>query len=362
VSATRSAEIQALENYAFLLSGTDSQRQGLRTDSLLIIRDGQIYYERYARGFDETKPHIAWSVTKAVTNALTGIAVQLGVVTLNDPINRFVPVANPDVRVGNMTLKNLLEFSSGLSWNESYENPSVTVQNLANGKYQKISVLSMLYGAGNQNLVKFVTDHALRDPPGTSWYYSTGDLALLASVVAAAMTPTYGEDFAHDLLFGPLGMTKAAFERDRVKNPLGGSQLYDTPQDLARFGFFILNDGCWEGQRILPDNWVLDSSTASQVFLTGKIVDPLPADGTWDLKPTGYALWLNQLAPAQGLTQLPWPNAPADTVVMYGHWGQFVIVIPSLDLVIVRTADDRDERNVRIDVDKLISLSIAVTQ
>jgi CubicO group peptidase (beta-lactamase class C family) len=341
VATQRAAEIAALEQYAFTLTGTDAERQGLRTDSLLIVKNGQIVYERYARGWDASKPHIAWSVSKSVTSALAGVAVQRGIASVDDKINRFVTVSNPDPRAQDVTIRHLLEFGSGFDWRESYEHES----------YQVSSVLAMLYGVGHQDAVRFVTSHPLRDAPGTSWDYSTGDSTLLASVISAAMVPGFGEDFAHQVLFDPIGMKSAVLERDPRGGRFGGSYVYATAQDFARFGYLYLNDGCWNGTRLLPPGWVTSSTTVAPAYRV-KVVHP-------ESEPNGWQWWLNQAVPEQGLNALPWPDSPGDAYAAEGHWGQRIIVIPSQDLVIVRTGDDR---NATQQLNDLIPLCLAVAR
>ena len=341
VATQRAAEIAALESYAFTLTGADADRQGLRTDSLLIVKNGQIVYERYARGWDATKPHLAWSVTKSVASGLAGVAVQRGVITVDDKINRYVTVSNPDPRAADITIRHLLEFSSGFDWRESYEHES----------YQVSSVLALLYGIGHRDAVKFVTSHPLRDAPGTSWDYSTGDTTVLASVVSAAMGPQFGEDWAFELLFNPIGMKSAVLERDPRGNRFGGSYLYATAQDFARFGFLYLNDGCWNGTRLLPEGWV-QSSIAVAPPLRVKVIHP-------ESEPNGWQWWLNQAVPEQGINTQPWPDVPGDAYAAEGHWGQRIIVVPSQDVVIVRTGDDR---NAIMDVNSLASRALEVAR
>lgn len=304
VAVDRAAEIANLESFAFTLTGTDQERMGLRTDGLLIVKGGQIVYEKYARGWDATKPHIAWSVAKSITSALVGVAKMRGALAESDPISKYVTVSSSDARVGAMTLRNLLEFSSGFDWRESYEHES----------YQVSSVLALLYGVGHKDAVKFITSHPLRDAPGMSWDYSTGDSTLLASAVFAAMTPTFGEDFAHDLLFTPIGMKSAVMERDPRGARFGGSYLYATLQDYARFGYLYLNDGCWNGTRLLPDGWVAQSvQVAGPMHL--KVIHQ-------ETEPGGWQWWLNKAVPEAGIPTPPWPDAPDDAYAALGHWGQ----------------------------------------
>jgi CubicO group peptidase (beta-lactamase class C family) len=341
VATQKAAEIAALESYAFTLTGADEERLGLRTDALIIIKGGQILYERYARGWDTAKPHIAWSVTKSVTSALAGVAKMKGALSEDDKINKYVTVSNSDPRAQDITIRHLLEFGSGFDWRESYEHES----------YQVSSVLALLYGVGHRDAVKFVTSHPLRDAPGTSWDYSTGDSTLLSSVISRAMIPQFGEDYAFDLLFNVIGMKSAVLERDPQGGRFGGSYLYATAQDFAKFGFLYLNDGCWAGQRLLPDGWVAASTQVAPAFRTKPI--------HLESEPSGWQWWLNRTVTEQGINTLPWPDVPGDAYAAEGHWGQRIIVIPSEDVVIVRVGDDR---NATMDVGSLASRALAVTR
>ena len=342
VAMQRQAEIADLEGYAFTLTGADEERLGLRTDALIIVKGGQILYERYARGWDTAKPHIAWSAAKSVTSALVGVAKMKGVVSEDDKISKYVTVSNSDPRASDITIRNLMEFGSGFDWKEAYENES----------YQVSSVLAMLYGVGHRDAVKFVTSHPLRDAPGTSWEYSSGDTTLLASVISAAMIPPFGQDFAFDLLFNPIGMKSAVMERDPQGGRFGSSYLYATAQDFAKFGFFYLNDGCWAGQRMLPAGWVAASTQVVAPAFRTKVIHP-------ETEPNGWQWWLNQAVPEQNINALPWPDVPGDAYAAEGHWGQFVIVVPSQDVVIVRLGDDR---NAFVDLNSLISKALVVAR
>ncbi len=335
VGRTHPDAVRALEDYAFTLVGKDEQRLGLRTDGLLVIQHGDIVYERYARGYDAPKRHISWSVAKSITSALTGIAVGKGALALDDSICKYVTAALPDTC--KVKVRHLLEFSSGLDWKESYEHES----------YQVSSVLAMLYGEGRHDMVAFITGHTLRAEPGTEFSYSTGEITLLAAVVRAALAPNDGEQYAWKLLFNRVGMTTVAQERDAKGNPLGASSLYATPQDYARFGYLYLNDGCWAGERVLPEGWVRQSTTPSLPFRQ--------TAGKADTEANGYEWWLNTPVPERGIPDLPWQGAPGDAYAAIGHWGQYIFVIPSADVVIVRTGDDRAAGP---DKGKLISLAL----
>jgi CubicO group peptidase (beta-lactamase class C family) len=320
--AGREQALQAFEQYAFTLVGKDEERKGVRTDGVVIIHRGRLVYERYARGFKAEQRHLGWSMSKSVTNALTGLAVAHGALSLDGSICEHVKAANEAACA--ITVRNLLEFGSGLDWKEDYEN----------GNIQTSSVLAMLYGEGRRDMVRFITSHALRDKPGTSWEYSSGDTTLLAGVVGAAMKPRFGDGWEWKLLLEPVGVRSAAWERDPQGTLVGSSLLHATPRDWAKLGFLFLNDGCWEGRRLLPEGWVASSVAVSEP-LRQKRVDWDPGDVQ------GWQLWLNRRVPGFQ-DEKPWPDVPEDAYAMRGHWGQSVTVIPSRDLIVVRMSDDRE--------------------
>jgi CubicO group peptidase (beta-lactamase class C family) len=115
---------------------------------------------------------------------------------------------------------------------------------------------------------------------------------------------------------------------------------------MARFGTMMLNDGCWSGERLLPEGWMASARTVNTPFKT----TPLSDDTAY-----GWQIWLNQAVPENGL-ELPYPDAPTDTFMTMGHWGQYIIVVPSKRLVIARTGDDR--KSVPGKVNDLIKYSL----
>ncbi|MEQ1567608.1 MAG: serine hydrolase, partial [Myxococcota bacterium] len=315
----------ALEAYLFPpeVDRADPERPGVRTDGFVVVHHGAVIYERYADGYDASARHLAWSVTKTFTNALTGIAVRDGLLSLDDSICAHlsgVPEASCAVRV-----RDLLEFASGWDWHETYEG----------GGLRTSSVLAMLYGEGQPDMATFVAGHPLRDPPGATWMYSSGDTNVLSAVVGRALRPTYGERFPWRALLDPIGAGGAVWERDGAGTYVGSSYLWATPRDLARFGLLWLDDGCWGGARVLPEGWVA-ASTAVNEPIRRRALARDPGDVQ------GRQVWLNQRLPEQGQDTLPWPDVPEGSYAAQGHWGQFVAVIPAHDLVVVRTADDRD--------------------
>ena len=337
-SAAKQRAIEGLETFAFTLTGKDSERLGTRTDSLLIIKNGVIVYERYARGFDAEKPHLSWSVAKSLTSALIGVAVHRGALALTDSVCRFVREAEATGHCA-ITVKDLITFSSGMKWQEEYENQT----------YQVSSVLSMLFGGGHVDQLAHILSHPVTGTPGTTWSYSTADAQLASLVARRALEVRDGRDAFWTQLFDRIGMSKLVFEEDKRGMPQGGSTLYATPRDFAKFGFLFLNDGCWNGERLLPEGWVKASTTPSEAY-----VATLPAEP----RPSGNAWWLNRPLPAQSRPK-PFPDAPEDAYLASGHWGQRIIVVPSEDVLVIRFGDDR---KATIDNNELITRALEVAR
>lgn len=327
VASLHDGYVASLDRYLFPaeLVRDDKDRAGIRTDGFVIVHRGHVIYERYAAPYTATTPHLAWSVTKTFTNALIGVAVAEGRLQLSDSICDHL---RPDFTIPDascaITVQHLMHMASGLDWLETYEDLPPTAS----------SVLAMLYGEGHADVATFVASRPLAEPPGTAWRYSSGDTNLLAAVAGAVLAPEHGDRFPFAVLLDPLGMTSATWERDARGTYIGSSYLWATPRDLARLGFLLLQDGCWSGERLLPEGWVADSTTIGAPLRS-------KAHGLEDL-PQGSQIWLNQPVPEHGLTEPPWPDVPTTAFAALGHWKQSITVIPDHDLVVVRTADDRD--------------------
>ncbi len=333
----KAAEIKALEEYAFTLTGEDGERKGYRTDGLVIIKSGTIAYERYGRGFSAANKHISWSVAKSVSSMLAGIAVKEGKLSLDDSICKYLTefAGRDQCRI---KVHDVLTFATGLQWAEEYEG----------GNYQTSSVLAMLFGSGHVDQLGHILGHKVEATPGSRWQYSTGDAELLSEVVRRAMTTEKNSDIFWPMLFDKIG-ANVVFEQDARGTPGGGSFVYATPRDFAKFGYLMLNDGCWNDERILPEGWVKTSTTPSEAF---------PSAAPDEDTASGYMWWLN--APvAKKDNARPWKDVPDDTYAALGHWGQRIIVVPSKDVVIVRTGDDREGS---IPVNDLVKLALAVVQ
>ncbi|MNG77060.1 6-aminohexanoate-dimer hydrolase [compost metagenome] len=304
---------QPVDAYAFPERNT-TERSGIRTDALLIIRDGRIVHERYAAPTTRDTAHLTWSVSKSVLATLLGVAHGEGRFQLHDPVARFYPPmqAHPEVR-----LRDLLQWASGLDWQEDYEYAPL-----------KSSVVAMLYTRGRADMAAYTAARPAVVSPGQGFLYSSGDSNLLAAALRGMLATGQYADYPWQALFTPLGIDSAVWERDGAGNHVGSSYLYLSARDLARIGLLMQREGRWREWQLLPEAWVAFNRT---LFTQAQSIpgEPNPG-GHW---------WLNQ--PIAGQAR-PWADAPADAYAALGHWGQALYVLPSQQLVIVRYADDRD--------------------
>ena len=311
-----SAALAELEQYAFP-ERDDVERTGVRTDALLVIRDGQIVYERYAEPTTARTAHLTWSMAKSLLATTLGVAYGEGRFKLDAPAAQYYPAMaeHPQIKIGH-----LLNWASGLAWEEDYEYAPL-----------KSSVVAMLYTRGRADMAAFTAAHAAGAAPGTRFRYSSGD----SNVLAAALRGMVGEqsyaDYPWTALFEPLGITSATWERDASGTFVASSYAYLSARDLARVGLLMQRGGRWGERQLLPAAWVDFVSTpfAGYQPQLAKPGDAVPG-GHW---------WLNAELP--GSTR-PWPDAPADTIAALGHWGQGLYVMPQENLLVVRYADDRD--------------------
>ena len=306
-----SAALTDLETYAF--PPRDEQtRNGIRTDALLIVHNGEVIYERYAGVTRAETPHLTWSISKSILATVLGVAFTEGRFKLADPVARYYPPfsAHPDIRI-----QDLLHWASGLDWQEDYEYAPLNS-----------SVVAMLYTRGREDMAHFTAEHHVASASGTTYRYSSGDSTVLAAALRGMVGDSAYTDYPWTALFDPLGIKSAVWETDGTGTWVGSSYAYMTARDLARIGLLMQRGGRWRGRQLLARDWVDFNLTP---FSSQTPTTEAPG-GQW---------WLNR---ASNNTLGPWPDAPPDTFAGLGHWGQALYVIPSAGLVIVRYADDRD--------------------
>jgi CubicO group peptidase (beta-lactamase class C family) len=319
------------EALAFPPGQDEASRDGPRTDGLVVVRGGRIVYERYARGFGPDTPHIAWSASKSILHAVYGAAVAEARVDIDRPVAEKSPWIGTGAKA-RITYRELLQMRSGLAFEESYEVTPL-----------RSSVVAMLYTRGHRDMAAFAAGHELAAEPGSRWAYKSGDSLILSAALRDLVGPELYPDYPWTALFDRTGVRSAVWERDGAGTFVASSYLYATPRDLARFGLLYARDGCWSGERILPHGWADFAATLSPPLLAPEHV---PWWRRWfggnDPPPASYGAhwWLNRA----GLAEWPpFPVAPEGLLWASGHWGQSVLVLPRRDLVIVRTADDREE-------------------
>ncbi|WP_102225928.1 serine hydrolase domain-containing protein [Acidimangrovimonas sediminis] len=271
--------------------------------AIVVIEDGRLVAERYARGFDAKTPLLGWSMTKSVTAALVGTVVGAGKLRVDQ--DDLMPQWQGDGRA-KITVGDLLSMSSGLHFNEDYGDVS--------------DVTRMLFL--EPDMARFVADQKLDHPPGTVFNYSTGTAVLLSRIWQNALgDPKLALDWPRKALFGPVGMGSAVLETDEVGTFVGGSYLYATARDWARFGQLLLQGGAWNGQQVVPKDFV-------QMMRTSSVADPVYTRGM---------LWLDgpESDMDVGNDQSEY-GLPIGTFWLEGHDGQTVTVIPSAGMVVVR--------------------------
>lgn len=272
----------------------------LRTRAIVVVRNGRIIAEKYAPGFSHDTPLLGWSMTKSITNALVGIMVRKGVLSLeNDELLSLWREADDSRK--EITLDQLLHMSSGLEFNEEYGSES--------------DALTMLYRRGDAS--GFAIDKPLLHTPGSHFAYSSGTTNIICRIIRETIdNDAVYHAFPYAELFHPIGATSAIMERDAKGTFIGSSYMYATARDWARLGLLYANDGVWNGnQRILPEGWVKYSRTLA------------PAKPN---KKHGAHFWLRLADDGDR------PDLPKDTFHMSGHEGQFVSIIPEEKLVVVR--------------------------
>jgi CubicO group peptidase (beta-lactamase class C family) len=274
-----------------------------RTRAVVVVHRGQIVGERYAPPFDQHTPLIGWSMTKSVVHALVGILIKEGKLSLTDSVQAPEWPESSNGRSA-ITVDHLLQMTSGIEFDENYTNPLADVTHML---FRTPDMAS--YAAGK----KLVAE------PGSRWSYSSGTTNILSRVMRRAVGHSDYHSFPHRALFQPLGMKSAVLEPDASGTFVGSSYFYATARDWAKFGLLYLQDGVWNGQRMLPEGWVRHATTP-----TSSTPGNTFGAHFWVQIPDEYT--------SGGDTSL----LPEDAFHAVGHAGQFVTVIPSRELVVIR--------------------------
>lgn len=271
------------------------------TSAVLVVYDGSIVAEKYARGFDKHTVMLGWSMSKSLTAAMAGVLVKKGKLNIDAP----APVpewTNTDKQ--KITLKNVLQQTTGLDFVEDYNNYS--------------EVTNMLFNKGDMGA--YTANLPLKYPPGTVFNYSSGNSNILSRIIRKTVGEQAYAAFPYQALFHKINAYSFLLEPDASGTYIGSSYSYATARDFARFGLLYLNNGKWNGEQILPENWLAQTIT------------PATADKR---KHYGYQFWLNGLDKNEPAGKW-YPDVPGDMFFCDGYGGQGIYIIPSKKLVVVR--------------------------
>ena len=284
--------------------------------SFLVVRHDTLVVEEYfaesgskhgafVSSVFRDRVHLLASTTKPVVSALVGIAIENGFIgNVGDPISQFLPAHASLFRGGKeaITIEHLLTMSPGLAWSQT-------------GRLGRTSDAQAVWET--DDLVDYVLEKRLREDPGTRFRYSNGTAALMGAVLESATGMGMGR-FAEENLFGPLGITDYEWGSYPDGTVMADGGLALRPRDLAKIGQMFLNHGRWDGVQVLTEDWV-DRSTIER-FRYGSVGQA----------PLGYGYFWNQ-------AELPDQGGRLPSFFHSGSGGQFLIVIPELEMVVVFT-------------------------
>jgi CubicO group peptidase (beta-lactamase class C family) len=285
-------------DYDQLIKGVEqafSNPEEQRTRTVAVLYRGHLVMERYVEGFTPDTPVLGWSMTKSILATLYGILEYQGRLDLADP----APVDSwQEDQRREITYNDLLRMQSGLAWDEDYSNIS--------------DVTRMLFLA--EDMAAIQAEKKMLGPPGSIWNYSSGTSNLLSGILRRHFANQQEYlDFPYGELIDRIGMHSMVLETDYAGNFVGSSYGWASTRDWARFGLLYLNRGNWAGAQLFLPEWT-DYVTRPTEMSKGSY---------------GAHFWLNRDG--------KYPDAPADMFMANGYQGQHVFIIPSMELVIVRT-------------------------
>ena len=234
-----------------LTSDLDAYLAGQRSAALLVVHDGKLRLERYGLGFDGSGRWTSFSVAKSFTSTLVGAALKDGFIkSLDDKVSVYIPELNGSA-YDEVSVRQLLTMTSGVKWNEDYDDPNSDVAKFNNHKPE----------AGVEVLVSYMRKLPREVPAGTRWLYSTGETNLVGTLVQRATQKPLATYLA-EKVWGPAGMEQqATWLLSKTGQEIGGCCVQASPRDYARMGQFILNGAMVNGQSIVPDGWLAQATT-----------------------------------------------------------------------------------------------------
>ncbi len=300
-------EAQGVSSLALLEFIETADRQINSMHSIMLVRHGHVVAEAWWEPESAEKPHVLWSLSKSFTSTAVGLAVDEGKLSIDDPVLSFFPdqaPTNPSANLKAMRVRDLLTMSTGH-------------QNEVNLR-------------GEQDWTRAFLAHPVPHKPGTHFQYNTPATYMLSAIVQKVTGQTVLE-YLQPRLFEPLGIKQPRWDTSPEGISIGGYGLYLCTEDIAKFGQLLLQKGQWQGQQLVPAEWV-EQATAKQVS-NGS--DP---SRDWD-QGYGFQFW----------------RCRHDAFRGDGKDGQFCIVLPSQDAVIAITANTGDmQAELNVVWDKLL--------
>lgn len=308
--ADSSVDYEALEKAMSNAFEDDDPDKPYGTRTIIVLKDGKLIGEKYAKGFHENSMQLGWSMTKSIFSALIGIAIKQDYISSIDEKGLFKEWTDERKEI---TLKQLLQMNSGIEWTEDYGDISEATK--------------MLYE--NDDMVAFTKACGMEAKPGEHWEYSSGSSNLLSGLLRQRMDYDTYLSFPTNELFNKIGATSFRIETDAAGNYVASSYAWATGRDWAKFGQLYLNNGStiYDGN-LFPKGWV--DFTAEEAN---------DSEGQY-----GAQFWLP--------TKEEYPNAPEGMFFADGFQGQRIFIIPSHHVVIVRLGLSRFDQP---DYDKMIT-------
>lgn len=282
------------------IPGVDQYMAGQRAAGLVIIQDGKIRFERYGLGFDAQGRWTSFSVAKSFTSTLVGAAIQDGYIkSLDDKVSQYIPGLRGSA-YDDVSVRQLLTMSSGVKWDENYEDPNADVAKFNNAKPEP----------GMDATVSYMRHLPRAHPPGEVWHYNTGETNLIGVLVSSATKKPLAQ-YLQEKIWQPAGMeAKATWLLGQTGHEIAGCCLQAATRDFARFGLFVLANGNAGGKQIVPADWFAMATTKQK-----------------DIGEPGHGYGFQ------------WWTYDDGSVAAQGIFGQGIFIDPKRHLVIASNAD-----------------------
>jgi CubicO group peptidase (beta-lactamase class C family) len=227
------------------IPGIDEYMRTQNTAGLVILQDGRVRFERYGLGFDAAGRWTSFSVAKSFTSTLVGAAIQDGhIKSLEDKVSQYIAGLRGSA-YDEVTVRQHLTMSSGVRWNEDYEDPKADVAQFNNATPE----------AGMDATVSYLRKLPRAHPPGEVWNYNTGETNLIGVLVSSATGKPLAQ-YLQEKIWHPAGMeSEATWLLGRTGHEIAGCCLQASTRDFARFGLFVLANGAAGGQPVVPPDW-----------------------------------------------------------------------------------------------------------